>query len=101
MQFERIEELKRQYTDQYVVVDASRVELARFKDMVGQIKTVNFNGRALVQFDADSDRGWYDIALDYLKVVDKPEPKPVPVKATPAKPVAKKDAANPAEEEKP
>jgi hypothetical protein len=52
MQFERIEKLKEQYTDQYVAVDASRPELARFKGVVGQVKTVNCNGRALVEFDA-------------------------------------------------
>lgn len=103
MQFERIDKLKDQYTDQYVAVDASRPELARFKGVVGQVKTVNYNGRALVQFDADSNRGWYDIELDFLKVVDKPEPKPAEPKAKPAaaKPAVKKEvvkeAAAPAE----
>ena len=78
---ERVEKLKSQYTDQYVVVDASVPELARFKGMVGQVRTVNFSGRALVEFDADANRGRYDIELDYLKVVDKPAPKPPAVKA--------------------
>ena len=73
---QRIEQLKHEYTDQYVVVDADRPGLARFKGITGQVKTINMGGRALVQFDANSDAGWYDIALDYLKVVDKPEPKP-------------------------
>ena len=49
MHFEQqIENKKRQYTDKYVMVDASRPELARFKDAVGQVKTVNMSGRALV-----------------------------------------------------
>ena len=74
---ERIEKLRQQYTDQYVTVDAERPELARFKGTVGQVKTVNMSGRALVQFVEDSNRGWYDVELDYLKVVDKPQPKPV------------------------
>jgi hypothetical protein len=83
---EEVEKLKRQYTDQYVVVDAGQPELARFKNMVGQIITVNMNGRALVQFDADNNRGWYDIALAHLTTVEKPAPKEKPA----AKPTAKR-----------
>jgi hypothetical protein len=92
---ERIEKLKLEYTDKYVVVDGDRPELARFKDFVGQVKTINFNGRALVEFDGNSNRGWYDIELDYLKVVDKPEPKPVVPKGKAAAkaPAKKTDAA--------
>jgi hypothetical protein len=92
-----IEQLKQQYTDQYVVVDASVPELRRFDGHVGQVKTVNMSGRALVQFDAWSNIGWYDIDPGFLKVVPKPEgadkakvegdkhvaPRPA-VKATPA-----------------
>ena len=60
----------------YVVADASRPELARFRDYVGQVRTVNMNGRALVEFiDYHLNIGWFDIDLDYLKVVDKPAPK--------------------------
>ena len=99
MQFERIDRLKEQYTDQYVVVDASRPELARFRGVVGQVKTVNYNGRALVEFDADSNRGWYDIELDFLKIVDKPEARPAEPKGKPAavKPAVKKEGAAAAE----
>src|SRR5689334_21887433 len=68
-----IEQLKQDFTDKYVVVDAARPELKRFDGYVGQVKTVNMNGRALVQFDAWNNIGWYDIGLDYLKVVPKPE----------------------------
>ena len=95
MQRQRMEQLKEQYTGKYVVADASRPELARFRGMVGQVKTINFNGCALVQFEADNNRGWYDIALEFLTVVDKPEPKPVakPAKAAVAKPVAKAEPA--------
>lgn len=80
---EQIEELRREFTDKYVVVAAGRPELARFKDMVGQVKTVNQNGRLLVQFAADNNRGWYDIAPEFLTVVEKPPEKPA------AKPAAK------------
>ena len=83
---QRIEKLRQEYTDQSVVVDRARPVLARFRGMVGQVKTINFNGRALVQFDAQKNLAWYDIELDCLKVVDKPEPEP------PAKPPVKKAA---------
>jgi hypothetical protein len=92
MVFDQIESLKQQYTDKYVVVDDSRPELARFRGLAGQIKTVNMSGRALVEFDAYNNIGWYDIELDFLKVVDKPPPKPVEEHAKPAKPAAAKAA---------
>ena len=70
---ETIEELKREYTDKYVVVDPARPELARFEHYVGQVKTVNMSGRALVEFlDYHLNIGWFDIDLSALKVVDKP-----------------------------
>ncbi len=101
MVFERIESLKREYTDKYVVVDASRPELARFDGQVGLIKTVNMNGRALVEFqDYIANIGWYDIDLDFLKVVAKPEvsavvkvEKPAAKKAAPAEKAAAKPAS--------
>ena len=71
--FEQIERTKQQYTDKYVVVDATRPELARFRDVVGRVKTVNMSGRALVEFDDyHLNIGRYDIAPEFLKVVDKP-----------------------------
>jgi hypothetical protein len=85
---EQVEQLRQQYTDKYVAVDTARPELARFKGAIGQVKTVNMSGRALVQFEANNDRGWYDIAVEDLKVVDKPPPKPVEKKAPAAKPKA-------------
>ncbi len=86
---EEVEKLREQFSDQYVVVDAQQPELARFEGTVGQVKTVNMNGRALVEFDSAGNRGWYDIAPEYLRVVDKPPPKavekkPAAVKAKPA-----------------
>jgi hypothetical protein len=75
-----VETLKTQYTDKYVKVDARRPELARFRDAVGQVKTVNMNGRALVQFlDYHLNTGWFDIDLSCLTVVD-PPPKDVTAK---------------------
>jgi hypothetical protein len=73
---EAIDRLRAELTDQYVVVQGDWPELARFQGQTGQVKTVNCNGRALVEFDGSGNRGWYDIAPDYLRVVSKPEPKP-------------------------
>ena len=88
---DKIEQMKRDFTDKYVLVDATRPELARFRDVVGRVKTVNMNGRALVEFDEyHLNIGWYDIAPEFLKVVDKPPPKEKKVEAK--KPAAKAEA---------
>jgi hypothetical protein len=92
--FDQIEKLKQEFTDKYVVVDGGVAELARFDGYVGQVKTVNMNGRALVEFEAWSNIGWYDIDLDYLKVVPKPEAPSRDKEA--AAPKAAKPAAKPA-----
>lgn len=89
MIFEHIEKLKGDYTDKYVVVDEQQPELRRFRGMTGTVRTVNMNGHALVEFDEHNNIGWYDINLDFLKVVDQPIAKP---EKAPAKPAAKKPA---------
>jgi hypothetical protein len=96
--FEHVEKLKRDYTDRFVVVDESCAELARFKGQTGRVKTVNMNGRALVEFDHYANIGWFDIDVDYLKVVDRPVPKKEEVgvpaaKKSPGKSPAKTAAA--------
>jgi hypothetical protein len=83
------DKLNLEFSDKYVAVDDSRPELRRFKGLVGQIVTVNKNGRALVEFNGPKDLGRHDIEIDFLRVVEKPveEPaakKPVPKKAKPA-----------------
>ena len=95
MVFENIYQLQRQLTDKYVVVDQSRPELQRFGGMTGQVKTVNFSGRALVEFDANNNTGWFDIDPQFLKVIDAPLPKPV------AKETKGEKKAAPAKAEKP
>ncbi len=80
---QRIEKLKQQYTGRYVVVDGKRPGLARFAGISGVVKTVNMTGRALVQFEG-ADQGWYDLELDDLKVIDKPQPKPAQAASAPA-----------------
>jgi hypothetical protein len=69
---EQVELLKRRYTGRYVMVDAQRPELARLGGKLGCVKTVNFDGRALVQFEG-IDPGWHDIDPEFLKVVEKPQ----------------------------
>ncbi|MBI85289.1 MAG: hypothetical protein CMJ81_19010 [Planctomycetaceae bacterium] len=85
MVFAHIEKLKQEYTDKYVTVDEQLPELRRFGHMTGIVKTVNMNGRALVEFDGSANIGWYDIEIDFLKVVDKP----VVDETTKKKPAAK------------
>ncbi|NQU20072.1 MAG: hypothetical protein HQ567_02230 [Candidatus Nealsonbacteria bacterium] len=72
---ERIETLRQQYTGRRVRSAAGRVELARFSGLLGQVKAVNFNGRALVQFEGP-DAAWYDLDLDVLKVIEPAAAKP-------------------------
>jgi hypothetical protein len=70
--FQHIEDLQRQWTDQYVTVNAEQPELKRFAGIVGRVVTVNFNGKAVIDFQ---DGGWYDIAASeqFLTRVDPAE----------------------------
>jgi hypothetical protein len=90
MDLDHIRKLQHEYTGRYVVVDTHLAELRRFDGLTGFVKTVNMNGRALVQFDGRNDMGWYDIDIDYLKVVDPPPAKeavkPAKSKGEPAAP---------------
>ena len=88
--FEVIERLKSEWTDKYVVINSSAPELARFAHATGTVKTVNMNGRCLVEFDQFNNTGWYDIDPAALKIVTEPLPKP-----------AEKEAAKPAATGKP
>ena len=92
MSFETVERLKRDFTDKWVTVDPGTPELKRFVGLSGLIKTVNMNGRALVQFDNPVDISWYDIDLAYLNVIAAPLPKKVAEKHA-AEPAEKKPAA--------
>lgn len=77
---EEVEKAKRKYTDQYVAIASRRPELMRFAGLVGQVKTVNMSGRALVEWQHYYDNiGWYDIDLRDLMIVPKP-PEPEVVK---------------------
>lgn len=68
------EALKREWTDQYVTVNAARPELKRFAGIVGRVVTVNYNNKALIDFQ---DGGWYDItaSTEYLTKLSAEEAK--------------------------
>jgi hypothetical protein len=68
----QMEELKRQWTDQFVQVKPDRPELQRFAHRVGRVVTVNWNGKALIDFQ---DGGWYDITAseEFLTRLDPAE----------------------------
>jgi hypothetical protein len=68
---EEQERLQREYAGKRVVVDAQRPELARFAHLAGRIVTINYNGRALVQFEGP-DQGWHDIDPQFLRVEPSP-----------------------------
>lgn len=85
--FERIDRLRREWSDKYVEVDAGVPALRRFAGRVGRVMTINMNGRALVQFAGTNDIGWYDIDLARLQVVATP-PLEGQTTAGPAKPKA-------------
>ncbi len=82
--------LKREWTDQYVEVNPEQPELKRFAGVVGRVVTVNWNNRAVVDFQ---DGGWYDItaAPQFLIKLDPAEAKPkYNAKANSAQPIPDK-----------
>jgi hypothetical protein len=84
------EELKREWTDQYVKVKPDRPELQRFANIIGRVVTVNYNGKAIIDFQ---DGGWYDIAAseEFLARVDPAEAKAkYDAKANSAQPIPDK-----------
>ncbi len=54
-----VERLKVEWTDQFVRVKGGRPELERFVGKVGRVITVNFNGKAIIDF---ADGAWYDVS---------------------------------------
>jgi hypothetical protein len=83
-----VEELKRDWIDQYVTVQLEQLELKRFGGKVGRVITVNWNGKAIVDF---SDGAWYDINPQFLLRVDPAEGKAkYDAKANSAQPIPDK-----------
>jgi hypothetical protein len=69
---DKMDELRRVWTEQRVVV-RERPELKRFENMVGRVVTVNYSGKALVDF---ADGAWYDIPAseEYLTMLAADDP---------------------------
>lgn len=62
-----VDDLKRTWTDKLVRVKAgARPELLRFEGRVGRVVTVNYGGRAVVDF---ADGAWYDVP-DFAAVLE-------------------------------
>jgi hypothetical protein len=89
----RYEQLKREWTDQYVEVNPERPELRRFAGIVGRVVTVNCNNKAVVDFQ---DGGWYDVSAstEYLTKLDptSDEVKKFDAKANSAQPYPEKQS---------
>jgi hypothetical protein len=73
-----IAQLQAEWTDKPVTVVSTvaplGTRLARFVGKPGVVKTVNQNGRALVQFEGTEDIGWYDIDPSDLRLRNEPSP---------------------------
>lgn len=70
--FEKFDELRKHWIDAYVRVNENQIDLRRFANLVGRVVTVNYNGKALVDFQ---DGAWYDIPAseDHLIKLDPAE----------------------------
>ncbi|MCS6864945.1 MAG: hypothetical protein RMJ56_06145 [Gemmataceae bacterium] len=66
--YEQAEELKRIWTDRFVRIKPGFPQYERFLGKIGRVVTVNYSGKALVDF---ADGAWYDIpaSAEYLEVV--------------------------------
>jgi hypothetical protein len=57
---ESVDALRKEWTDRFVRVKADATpELKRFEGRVGRVVTVNYGGRAVLDF---ADGAWYDLA---------------------------------------
>jgi hypothetical protein len=68
------QDLKQTWTDKFVRVKAGLPQYERFAGKIGRVVTVNFGGKALVDF---ADGAWYDIPAtnEYLELVPDEEAK--------------------------
>ncbi len=87
--FARVDELRAEWLDQYVTVKPTRPELKRFAGIVGRVVTVNYNGKAVIDFQ---DGGWYDItaSADCLTKLDPAEAKAKYENVNSAQPIPEK-----------
>ena len=87
--FSRMDQLRDEWIDQYVTVNAAYPELKRFDGIVGRVVTVNYNGKAVVDFQ---DGGWYDITAssEFLTRIDANEGKAKYKNVNSAQPIPEK-----------
>ena len=67
---ERPERLKAEWTGRRVRVRDGFPALARFAGLTGVVRTVNMNGRPIVEFEHTPDVTWYDLEFAGLEVVE-------------------------------
>jgi hypothetical protein len=65
---EQVSELRRYWTDRLVRIRGDWPQYQRFSGRIGRVVTVNWSGKALVDF---CDGAWYDIPAseEYLEIV--------------------------------
>lgn len=87
----RYEQLKNEWTDQFVEVNSDRPELRRFQGIVGRVVTVNRNNKAIVDFQ---DGGWYDItaSTEFLTRLGADAKAKYDAKANSAQPIPEKQS---------
>ena len=70
---DKMDELRIAWTDRIVTAKADRPELKRFEGRVGRVITVNYSGKAIVDF---ADGAWYDIPAseEFLTVLGPDDP---------------------------
>ena len=86
------DQLDRKWTGKYVQVNPGRPELKRFEGIIGRVVTVNWNDKALIDFQ---DGGWYDItpSTEFLTPVDPSEAQAkFNAKANSAQPIPEKQS---------
>ena len=68
------QELKQTWTDKFVRVKAGLPDYERFAGKIGRVVTVNYGGKALVDF---ADGAWYDIpaTIEFLELISEEEAK--------------------------
>ena len=86
----RNDELKHEWTDQYVLVNPDWPELKRFAGIIGRVVTVNWNSKAIIDFQ---DGGWYDILPDCLEKMGPAEGKANYQNVNSAQPIPEKQGA--------
>ncbi len=90
--FAELDTLKDAWIDNYVTVNDQIPELKRFAGIVGRVVMVNYNGKAIIDFQ---DGGWYDItaAPEFLTKIDRAEGEKKYKNVNSAQPIPEKQGA--------